>query len=704
MKKVLIKISISLILLLTNNGVCAQFVELTSEHIQIRFDSNFNRDIEWLGAEGKRLTYFNPEVQEGIVVNGKLYKSFIIDRDKVVRKSIDHIEFGECSQMVISGIYADQDVSLQKTITILFPKEFNNAAIFETSYRNMGSQKIRIDTIFTQRLALKSQDPLLAENGKYNLVSFQGGVNEWGRDYAVIDLEPGFSQDNFQGMHPTTKGEIIGGGMPFVDVWGKNMGVALAHLGKQPEWVSLPVRMNADNSVEMGITEIPDERLGLKKWLTPNEVYSTLMTTVIFHKLDYYNALNTYGNLLRKRGVNIPRSSPEAAYEPYWKSWGFELDFTLDEIYGILPELKDMGIKVANLDDGWFDYYGDWEVNKSIGKFPGGGQDMVTFVNRVHQEGFKTNLWWYPLGVSAESLLFKNHSDYLVMDEAGKYPVDARGLYQLCPAYNPAMKHVEDLVKRFVVDWDYDGLYSDTRGLSAVPPCFNRKHKHNTPLESFQEVPKVFEVIKSTLDKYKKHSIHEVCICAVPHSPYNMPYYDIANASDPINSLQTRRRIKVEKAIRGPAYAVGDCYQVPEDEWSGFSVPQDFESAMGTGAQVTTFYTDLDTQQEKDWKRWVKEYNSKKLSSAKYTNLYDIAFDTPEVHVVEKQGQLFYGMYADLWSKTDSIELRGLMKGVNYEVYDYANNRKMADVHGDSPYINIGFRDHLLIQVIPENK
>src|SRR5690606_1279499 len=100
-----------------------------------------------------------------------------------------------------------------------------------------------------------------------------------------------------------------------------------------------------------------------------------------------------------------------------------------------LPDLKDMGIQVANLDDGWFDYYGDWEVNRTPGKFPNGDRDMVDFVDGIHKKGFKTNLWWYPLGVSAESRLAKDHSDYLVMDEAGGYPKDGRGLYQLCPAY-----------------------------------------------------------------------------------------------------------------------------------------------------------------------------------------------------------------------------------------------------------------------------
>lgn len=705
MKVVCIGIYFFLLSVFVANGLYAQYIKLNSGHIQIKFDSNFKREIQWSDAASNSLTYFDPEIQEGIVVNGVLFTSFKVDTARIVRQEIDHSEFGECSQWIINGFSNKQGVHLQRTTTILFPREFKQAAIFETSYLNLGKQKISIDTVYSQRVGLKLPKTVqVADASRQGLVSFQGGVNEWGRDYAVIDLAPGFVQDNFQGTHPTEEGELIGGGMPFIDVWGKNMGVALAHLEKRPEWISLPVKMNADSIVEMGITEIPDERLGLKQWLAPNESYTTVMSTIIFHKLDYYDALHTYGELLRKRGVAIPRTSPKAAYEPYWKSWGFELDFTLDEIYGILPELKEMGIQVANLDDGWFDFYGDWNVNRAIGKFPGGAGDMVSFVEKIHQKGFKTNLWWYPLGVSPESQLVKNHSDLLVMDEAGNYPNDKRGLYQLCPAYGPAMEHVRNLVKRFIVDWGYDGLYSDTRGLSAVPPCFNEKHKHTTPLESFREVPRVFEVINSTLDKYNKEAVHEVCICSVPHSPYNMPYYDLANASDPINLLQTRRRIKVEKAIHGPTYAVGDCYQVPADEWSGFSVPQDFESAMGTGAQVTTFYTDLDVVQRGEWNRWVKEYNGKKLSSANYTNLYDIAFDRPEIHVVEKDGQLFYGLYEDLWSKTDSIELRGLRKGVDYEVYDYANNRKIAEVHGDRPFINIGFRNHLLIQVVPKNR
>ena len=686
---------------LVAGSIYAQNVQVNSDHIEIKYDKDFNRDIQWLDVSGNSLIYFDTKVKQGIVIDGIACRTFAIDEKSVKQNKVNHQEFGICQETVITGFYRNHGLYIKRQTKVLLPRDFTNVVLFQTTYQNLGEKRVHVDSVYSQRIALNHLKGMPDEEF-YTLASFQGGINKWGEDYSLIWLTPEFEQDNFQGMHHTDDGEVIGGGMPFIDVWGKSMGVALAHLETSPQWVSLPVKARIDKTVEMGIVEVPDESIGMNGWLEPKGTYQTVLSAIIFHKLDYYDALHTYGNLLRKRGIDIPKTSQEGAYEPYWKSWGFELDFTLEEIYGILPELKSMGINVANLDDGWFDYYGDWDFDRSPGKFPNGKPDMIAFVNKVHQMGFKTNLWWYPLGVSPESRLAKEHPDFLVMDKEGNIPLESRKLYQLCPAYAPAMEYIQKLVERFTLEWGYDGLYSDTRGLSAVPPCYNVKHNHKTPLESFQAVPKVFEVIDVTLKKHDKEAIHEVCICAAPHSPYSMPYYEIASASDPINLLQTRRRIKVEKAIHGPAFAVGDCYQVPEDEWSGFSVPQAFESAIGTGAQVTTFYTDLDSAQYQHWNRWFKDYSKLKLSSAEYVNLYDLAYDNPEIHVVKKGDEIFYGIYADLWSKTEAIELRGLKRGVNYSVYDYANNRQLASVNGSDPFINVGFRDYLLIQLKPE--
>jgi len=237
-----------------------------------------------------------------------------------------------------------------------------------------------------------------------------------------------------------------------------------------------------------------------------------------------------------------------------------------------------------------------------------------------------------------------------------------------------------------------------------VPPCFNKAHHHQSPLESFQQVPNVYKLIFETLQKNNKNALHEVCICATPHSPYNMPYYQIASASDPVDLFQVRRRVKVEKAIHGATFCVGDCYQVPKNEWDGYSVKESFETSLGIGAQLTTFYKNLDSTQFRTWKNGFTKYNELKLSSAEYLNLYDIAFDKPEIHVVEKDDDMYYGIYADSVSSKKNISLRGLKKGINYSVYDYLHNKNLGTVNGNNPVINVDFGEYLLIRLKPIKK
>jgi len=148
---------------------------------------------------------------------------------------------------------------------------------------------------------------------------------------------------------------------------------------------------------------------------------------------------------------------------------------------------------------------------------------------------------------------------------------------------------------------------------------------------------------------------------------------------------------------------VGDCYQIPIQEWDGYSVPESFESAIGTGAQLTTFYTHLDERQRALWNRWFHEYRELGLSRAEYLNLYDLAFDKPEIHVVRKQQELYYGIFADFWPRGKQIELRGLDKGVTYEVYDYGNRRQLGTLKGAEPFLKLGFKDNVLLRVRPVN-
>lgn len=692
-----------LVVLLSSVAVVrAEEFRLQSPRIAISYNDRLHRQIQWLAGGDRSIVAFDPSAQEGVEIQGWECNTFRLDPSRTSQKRVVDPEFGPSLEGVVTGVFEDKEkeLYLERQVRVLLPDKLPDAAVFQSTYRNLSKKPLHLDRVYSQRILL---DRRLAEPEapSYAFASFQGGAYKWGNDYALIRLQPGFKQTNFQGVEDVKGPEGVGGGMPFVDVWGPTMGVALAHLEKLPQWVSLPVQVRPDQRVELAITESPLSKFGQQEWLKPGESYRTVLSAVIFHRLDYYDPLRIYGQLLRHRGVAIPDTSPPSAYEPYWKSWGWGRNFTVEKILALLPELKSFGIRIANLDDGWYDYMGDWQINRSPGKFPRGEPDMVEFVRKVHQQGFKTNLWWYPLGVSPESKLAKERAELLVQDENGNYPLDISGLHQLCPAYEPALRHINDVLKRAIADWDFDGVYTDFQGLSAVPACFNKAHHHASPLDSFQSVPKVFEMIYRTLHQLKNDPYHEVCICSMPHSPYNMPYYDIANASDPVSTWEVRSRIKVEKAIRGGTFAVGDCYQIPIQEWDGYSVPESFESAIGTGAQLTTFYVHLDERQRALWNRWFHEYRDLGLGQAEYVNLYDLAFDKPEVHVVRKGQEMYYGVFAEAWSRRQPIELRGLEKEKTYEVYDYGNRKELGTLKGAEPYLRLAFKDSLLLRVRP---
>ncbi len=670
-----------------------------SGRISVSYDDRLRRTMSWKGASGTILSS-DAAVQEGVVIAGAECTDFR-EQSPASAKQIDDPQFGPAAELIVTGVYeggGGAGLRLRRETRVLLPERFPDAAVFQTTYRNESSRPIHLDLVYSERLLL---DRRISEPGepRYAFASFQGAAYKWGDEYAVIRLEPGFRRSNFQGVDDVNGPEGVGGGTPFVDLWSPVMGVAIAHLETTPQWVSLPVEVRAAQDVELALTEAPQAKFMQQEWLRPGESYRTVQTAVIFHKLDYFDALRTYGELLRARGIAIPRTSPPSAYQPYWKSWGWERKFTAEMFLAKLPELASFGIRMANMDDGWQNNVGDWDPNPD--KFPDGDIGMTRLVAQVHSAGFRTGLWWYPIGVSPESRLAREHRDLLVEDETGAYPLDISGLHQLCPAYPPALERVRSVILRAVKTWGYDGLYSDFQGLSAVPACFNPAHRHRSPLDSFQAMPKVFELISRTLHELKADPYNEVCICSFPHSPYAMPFFDIANASDPLNPWQVRSRVKAEKAIRGGTFAVGDCYQVPMNEWTGSSVPEDFESAMGTGAQLTTFYRELDSPRKAEWNRWFHEYNELQLGAAEYLNLYDLAFDKPEIHVVRKGADLYYGIFAAYWPQTKAISLRGLNPKGKYEVYDYGNRRSLGTLEGANPILHTGFRDHLLVRLRP---
>lgn len=685
----------------------------SSAEIKLLFDSKMNELVFYKDGE-KPLNVSGENNQnkpnEFIVVNKNEITDFAVDYDRIDIQNIE-TEFGKGRKLLLIGVAKLNDGSrIEKTLSVEFYDNYPDAALTIASYKNLGASDIAIEKTISNYFELDAyrSDP---KNKPYDFWSFQGVALDWGLDY-IFKIEDGYKNENWTGVKPETR---TGGGIPFVDLWNEKSGMAIAHIDPKPQLVSFPVEVKSDKKVCMSMQK------KLEKTLAPGESYQTLKTAIIAHSGDYFNPLNTYSKLMAAQGLKQKQPSEES-YQAIWCGWGYKTDFTLNDIYGTLPKLKELGIKWVVIDDRWWDKYGDW--NPRAYTFPGGEKQVKEFVDSLHHQGFKVKIWWAPTPVQPEVItipgtsvdpgeaqLVKKHPEWLIMDENGNYPRDSRDMYQLCPSVPEVQKYLKELTTRFIKDWGFDGHKLDA--YYVVPPCYNPKHHHKNPEESYQDLPQMLKTIYETSKAIKPCSVTEICNCGTTQDFYQSIYTDQPVTSDPTSEVQQRQRVKTIKALWGsnaPAYTDHVEHIVLDADMNDKSettkVGQNFATSIGCGGVIGTKFTwpkgpknmQLTGEREKHWQKWVKIFNEKMLCKGNYLNLYDIIYDKPESHVIQKGDTLYYAFYADKWQ--GPVELRGLANQ-KYKVFDYDNQVELGTVSGPVGTFSPTFSEHLLIECTP---
>jgi alpha-galactosidase len=187
---------------------------------------------------------------------------------------------------------------------------------------------------------------------------------------------------------------------------------------------------------------------------------------------------------------------------------------------------------------------------------------------------------------------------------------------------------------------------------------------------------------------------------------YHMPYTNQFVASDPESSWQVRLKGKVYKALMpGTAY-FGDHVELTDDG-------KDFASQIGVGGVPGTKFTWpatgnkridknlLTPDKQALFSKYLEIYDSKMLSKGNYRgDLYDLGYDYPETHCIEKGGAMYYAFYAPAFS--GQVELRGLAAGKKYSVSDYFNNKDLGTMKGENGKIKLAFNGFCLLEVVPQ--
>jgi len=662
---------------------------LSDSRVLIEFDSKMRSRFSHLPAAGNGrkivLTRWAPS-DSLLLADGARVDRFTLHEQS--KQNID-APFGPGIRLRMLGV---SDSQIEKTVEVELFERYPGFAIYRVSYRNLAPRAVAIASWSNAEVHLP---PAAAYHQRGDASeppfwSYCGSTHADRRDW-VQAVRPGFKQENFMGMSASD----YGGGTPIVDVWRRDAGIAIGHLELTPELVSLPVSCSA-SGVDLALTN------SLDRVLPPGAQFNTHETFVAAHAGDYFTVLELYRRMMAERGIESPRP-PAAAYEPIWCAWGYERDCTVQLIEDTLPKVVDLGLRWAVIDDGWQSNVGDWKANRE--KYPRGDADMVQLVQNVRSQGLRSRLWFAPLAAAPGSDLLHDHTDMLLLDKEGAVQnVSWWNSFYLCPAYEKTVAYTVDLVRKFIGEWGYEGLKIDGQHLNAVPPCFNPAHRHARPEESVEKLQDFFLAVYQTATKINPEAVVELCPCGTSYSFFNFRSFNQAPASDPESSWQVRHKGKTLKALMGPSAAFAGDHVELSDGGS------DFASTVGIGAIISTKFTWprdpkpkdsflLTPQRETLWRKWISLSNERQLPLGTYRGeLYDIGFDRPEAHVVEKGGSFYYAFYARQFS--GSVPLRGLTAG-RYRVRDYFNARELGEVSGVHSSVQVAFDGSLVLEAIP---
>ena len=682
-----------------------------------------------LKSGGQLLSLDDPENQAGqLLLSGKSEANdFVFDlaNAKVTNAAGKLGALGK--HIEVSGTSAE--TNLEEALTLEVYDDFPSLALLSATLRNTGSNPVAIDSFLLQRHQFNAH-LADAQAKPHQMWSFFGASLKWGKD-DVLPIPAKFSQQNPFGTPVEVKDDLgrVGGGIPVVAFWTRNVGEAIGHIETLPLALSIPVQTGADQRVTAAV------QLPANSTLKPGEVYSTPRTFLAIYKGDYFEPLNVWSNVVEREGLARPANNDEN-YAVSWCGWGYESDVTPKQMLDTIPKLKEFRIHWATLDDRWFNNYGDWLPRSDT--FAG---DAITkLVSDFHAQGIKMQLWWLPLAVEdghfgygshkfVTSEVVKEHPDWLILDESGKPARMTRNLATLCPALPEVRAYYKQLTERFIRDWGFDGHKLDN--VYATPPCYNPKHHHKSPLDSVYAMGEVYRTIFETTRALKSDSITQSCPCGTPPNLAWFRYMDQAVTSDPVGSVQVRRRMKMYKALLGPRAAVyGDHVELTRIRGTGDTeqdLGNDFASTLGTGGVLGTKFTwpdygpkyktvYLNPAKEAHWRKWLALYNQKMLSKGTFRNLYTYGYDLPEGYAIEKDGSMFYAFFAPSAAGTNGkspaaspawsgqLQLRGLDPNKNYRLTDYVNNKDYGQVRGPIATIPAQFEQNLLLQATPTSK
>jgi alpha-galactosidase len=294
-------------------------LQIQSSVLRITFDHNLHSQVVALfGPNPAPLTSL--AASEIVAGSGRTWNDFALISSH--REQVSDA-FGTGERLSLTGKSGD----LRKSISVTIYPDFPSIAVFDVAYSNEGATPLTIRGWTNNQYLLTT----LATSKTPEFWSYQSGSYEK-RPNWVLPLRPGFRQENYLGMNASD----YGGGTPIVDVWRKDVGLAVGDVEPGPRLISLPVSIPDARHASVAV------RSNKERTLDPGESFHTLRTFVSVHQGDYFRTLTEYRRLMVRQGFQMA-SAPDSAFGPIWCAWGYGRSVQLKQVYDTLPTVKKVG-------------------------------------------------------------------------------------------------------------------------------------------------------------------------------------------------------------------------------------------------------------------------------------------------------------------------------------------------------------------------
>ena len=484
----------------------------------------------------------------------------------------------------------------------------------------------------------------------------------------------------YQATSSTIDSRTMGalGGLPVVDIWNKQGGVALFNTQtfQEPFTVKLHYDAKGVTIEASGASEIESHK----------------------HTGDYYEAVRAFALKMQKKGLAV-QSAPDWAFNANWETYGFEEDFDLDTIKDMIPDLKKLGIKTVTIDSGWYGTDSAEDVEFNTGDFKinpdiiGTEKEWTGLIDTLHQQGLKVRLWWVPGVAEKSSQLWDTHKDWFAKDVISPTG-DTEDVY-LKPRHSQVIDWNKALIKRFL-SYGIDGFKQD-----------DIYHYISNRPQDKSDYAKLINSNLSIAQSLKKDFTINSCSCGLAQNFYLMPGQNQLITSDPVGSKQFRHRAKYLHALNVNGAAIlGDHVELTQgdvgpdelDE-AGFYNSVDFTSVVPLGLVLQTKFRSTPGAH---YQRWFKIYNDKKFYQMEWVNI-PLLFNQPETYLLRDKDQLYFSFFTQQKNAkfNGEVKLSHLTSGHTYKVTNLANGVELGSftATSDTQQLHVNFKHSLVIHV-----